>query len=126
MYYGCGRIVIVITEPYQYYGGTTGYILGEKRRKWLVKTANNLELLVVCSTLTRPINPNTNRETYRWEFENDSYKEFKFFVEEWYPIQMLITKQNDYTYLTYLIHRYVQKTANCGGSDVVKIDKLSS
>ena len=115
MYYACGGINIVIPEPKDYYGGTTGYIIGENRRKWLVKTANNLELLVTRPTLTFPIDKETNRKTYCWvfeyvDFENDSYKEFRFFVEEKYPIQMLITKQNDCTFLMYLMSRYVEET----------------
>ena len=101
MYYACAKIVIVITKPEDYYGGMNGYIIGETRTKWVVKTANNLELLVTRPTLTFPIDEETNRKTYCWVFlENDLYKEFKFFVEEKYPIQMLITKQNNCTFLT--------------------------
>ena len=55
MYYGCAKIVIVITEPKDYYGGTNGYNIGETRTKWVVKTANNLELLVTHPTFTFPI-----------------------------------------------------------------------
>ena len=73
MYYGCERNLIVITKLDEYYDGTTCCILGEKKRKWLVKTVNNLELLVTHPTFTCPINPSTNRETYSWEFENESY-----------------------------------------------------
>ena len=115
MYYGCAKIVIVITKPQDYYGGTKGYIIGETRTKWVVKTANNLELLVTRPTLTFPIDKETNHTTYCWvfeynDYENDSYKEFRFFVEEKYPIQMLITKQNDYTFLTYIMSRYIEET----------------
>ena len=124
MYNGCGRILIVITKPDEYYGGTTGYILGEKRRKWLVKTANNLELLVTRPTFTFPIDEETNHKAYRWVFlENYSYKGFKFFVEEKYLIQMLITKQNDCTFLTYLMSRYVEDmTTIQDGTSVVEMN----
>ena len=64
MYYVCVKIVIVNTEPEDYYGRTNGYIIGETRTKWVVKTANNLELLVTRSTLTFPIEEETNHKTY--------------------------------------------------------------
>ena len=127
MYYACAKIVIVITEPEEYYGGTNGYIISETRTRWVVKTANNLELLVTRPTLTFPIDEDTNRITYCWvfeydDFENDLYKEFRFFVEEKYPIQMLITKQNDCTFLTYIMSRYVEETKIRDGTSVVEMN----
>ena len=56
-------------------------------------------------------------------FQNDSYKEFKFIVEEKYPIQMLITKQNDCTFLTYLMSRYVEDVTTIqDGTSVVEMN----
>ena len=127
MYYACAKIVIVITELNDYYGGTNGYVIGETGTKWVVKTANDLELLVTPPTLTFPIDQTTNRTTYRWvfqydKFKNDSYNEFKFFVEEKYPIQMLLTKQNDCTFLTYLMSRYVEEKKIRDGISVVEMN----
>ena len=123
MYYACAKIVIVITEPNDYYGGTNGYVIGETGTKWVVKTANDLELLVTPPTLTFPFDEETNHTTYSWVFlKNDSYKGFKFFVEEKYPIQMLITKQNDCTFLTYLMSRYVEEKKICDGISVVEMN----
>ena len=57
------------------------------------------------------------------DFENDLYKEFSFFVEEKYPIQMLLTKQNDCTFLTYLMSRYVEeKNTRDDGISVVEMN----
>ena len=124
MYYACAKIGIVITKPNEYHGGTNGYVIGETRTKWVVKTANDLELLVTPPRLTFPIIDNeTNRRTYRWVFQNDSYKQFRFFVQEKYPIQMLITKKNDCTFLTYLMSRYVEDvTTSQDGTSVVEMN----
>ena len=123
MYYACAKILIVITEPNEYFGGTNGYVIGETRTKWVVKTANDLELLVTPPTLTFPFDHETNRTTYCWVFsENDSYKGFKFFVEEKYPIQMLLTKQNDCTFLTYLMSRYVEEKTTRDGTSVFEMN----
>ena len=84
-FYGCRKLVIVFTKHDEYFGGTNAYILGEKRGKWQVKTSNNLELLVTPPTLRRFEAPNTNHETYDWEFvQSDSYKKFRFYVEDSY------------------------------------------
>lgn len=72
-------------------------------------------------------NPCTTHATYCWEFvESYSYKHFRVSVQECYLIQMIIMKQNDYMYLTYLIPRYVQRIVDCGGRDVVEIDSILS
>ena len=71
-----------------------------------------------------PIDNETNRRTYCWVFQNDSYKEFKFIVQEQHPIQMLITKKNDCTFLTYLMSRYVEDMATSeDGTSVVTMNR---
>ena len=68
MYYACAKICIFFTEPIDYYGETNGYVIGETTTKWVVKTANDLELLVTPPTLTFPFDQEANRTTYRWVF----------------------------------------------------------
>ena len=120
------RFLFFFTEPIDYYGETNGYVIGETTTKWVVKTANDLELLVTPPRLTFPIIDNeTNRTTYSWArgFQNDSYKEFRFIVRQQHPIQMLITKKNDCTFLTYLMSRYVEDMATSeDGTSVVTMN----
>ena len=81
-YYACRKIVLFFTNNGNHNGGTNAYILGKKRRKWLVKTNTNLELLVTSPIFRRVIDPNMKQETYHWEFVADSYKHFWFYVQE--------------------------------------------
>ena len=85
-----------------------------------------MELLVTRPTLLGPIDPNTNRKTYCWEFVNDSYNKFKFHVEEKYQIQMLITKQKDYMFLMYIMSRNLEEITNRDGISVVEVDGILS
>ena len=70
MYYACAKIFIFFTEPIDYYGETNGYVIRETTTKWVVKTANDLELLVTYPTLTFPIDKETNCTTYCWVFQS--------------------------------------------------------
>ena len=100
LYYWRRKIVVNFTND-EDFGTTNGYVLGESKRKWLAKTKIDVNLLVTPPKFKFK-KDHRNLDTYCWKFiESDSHKGYKFYVQEWYPVQMIISKHNDYMYLMY-------------------------